>query len=341
MKTAIISILFLLATALTSFSQNVGVNADGTPPDNSAMLDVKSTSKGFLPPRMTVAQRDAISNPVTGLIVFCTDFGASGSLFLYSGSSWSPIGASAIAAPVAGTHVPGKTQITWNWNVVAGATGYKWNTANNYATATDAGTSTTTTQTGLTEHTYYTIYIWAYSNSGASTPTTLRQTTLYLGMPYQGGKIFYIYPDGLHGLIAANQDQLGFNIWSMSSRNITTSTAIGTGQANTNTILNDIGTWGKIYPAGFCDNYAVTEGGVIYDDWYLPSKDELVELYNNRYLIGGFIEGYYASYTVKWYYWSSSQASSTSAWFVAWDIGSAGNGDKSSYKLYTRAVRSF
>jgi hypothetical protein len=51
----------------------VAINADGTTPDNSAMLDVKSTSKGMLVPRMKYSQRDAISNPARGLLIFCTD----------------------------------------------------------------------------------------------------------------------------------------------------------------------------------------------------------------------------------------------------------------------------
>jgi hypothetical protein len=37
------------------------------------MLDVKSTTKGMLVPRMTAAQRDAISNPANGLLIYCTD----------------------------------------------------------------------------------------------------------------------------------------------------------------------------------------------------------------------------------------------------------------------------
>ncbi|MCB9332191.1 MAG: hypothetical protein H6574_13995 [Lewinellaceae bacterium] len=51
----------------------VSVNQDNSAPDPSAMLDVKSTNKGLLPPRMTEAQRDAIQNPTPGLIIYCTD----------------------------------------------------------------------------------------------------------------------------------------------------------------------------------------------------------------------------------------------------------------------------
>jgi hypothetical protein len=63
--------LFLLA-GLSVFSQ-VGINADFSSPDASAMLDVKSSTKGLLVPRMTIAERNAISNPAIGLLVFCTD----------------------------------------------------------------------------------------------------------------------------------------------------------------------------------------------------------------------------------------------------------------------------
>jgi uncharacterized protein (TIGR02145 family) len=64
-----IAILLLLPTA---FSQ-VAVNTDGSSPDGSAMLEVKSTDKGFLPPRLSSAQRDAISSPAEGLTIYNTD----------------------------------------------------------------------------------------------------------------------------------------------------------------------------------------------------------------------------------------------------------------------------
>jgi uncharacterized protein (TIGR02145 family) len=80
-------------------------------------------------------------------------------------------------APTAGTHVSAQTEITWNWNAVSNATGYKWNTSNNYLTATDMGTATTKTETGLTCGTTYTRYVWAYNNCGNSTPLTLNQST--------------------------------------------------------------------------------------------------------------------------------------------------------------------
>ncbi len=79
--------------------------------------------------------------------------------------------------PDEGTHVPSQTQIVWNWNASVGATGYKYNTVNNYATAIDNGTSNTYTQTGLTCNTAYTLYVWAYNECGNSTVVQLTQPT--------------------------------------------------------------------------------------------------------------------------------------------------------------------
>jgi len=81
------------------------------------------------------------------------------------------------AQPTAGTHTPSETQIIWNWSTVSGATGYKWNTTNNYATAIDKGTSTSHTETSLTCNTSYTRYVWAYNACGQSSSTTLTAST--------------------------------------------------------------------------------------------------------------------------------------------------------------------
>lgn len=70
MKSLVIIILVCLA-ALQSTCQ-VSINNDGSAADASSMLDVKSTTRGILVPRMTTAQRDAISSPATGLLIYCT-----------------------------------------------------------------------------------------------------------------------------------------------------------------------------------------------------------------------------------------------------------------------------
>ncbi len=81
------------------------------------------------------------------------------------------------APPTSGTNIPALIQIIWKWNTVSGATGYKWNTSNDYLTATDIGTNTTITETGLTCSTVYTRYIWAYNGCGSSTLLSMTQST--------------------------------------------------------------------------------------------------------------------------------------------------------------------
>ena len=69
----LIAFLIVFLTAKTSFAQSLGINTDGSAPNSSAILDVSSVTKGMLVPRMTAAQRTAISPIATGLLVYQTD----------------------------------------------------------------------------------------------------------------------------------------------------------------------------------------------------------------------------------------------------------------------------
>ncbi len=66
-----------------SNSGNVGIGT--ITPAASAQMEVSSNTKGFLPPRMTAAERDAISNPVAGLVVYCTNCDE---LQVFNGTIW-------------------------------------------------------------------------------------------------------------------------------------------------------------------------------------------------------------------------------------------------------------
>ncbi len=77
-------IIFILLGSLNATSQ-VAINNDGSPPNNSAMVDISSTSGGILIPRMTQIQRDAILSPATGLIVFVTN---DSKFYYWNGSGW-------------------------------------------------------------------------------------------------------------------------------------------------------------------------------------------------------------------------------------------------------------
>ena len=69
-------------------SGQVSINTSGAPPDNSAMLDVQSSSQGFLPPRLTTSERDAISNPAEGLIIYNKDKKL---VEFFNGTEWTQI----------------------------------------------------------------------------------------------------------------------------------------------------------------------------------------------------------------------------------------------------------
>jgi len=81
--TILTTVLVILSLGL---SAQVSVNTDGSSPDGSAMLDVKSTDKGMLVPRMDSTQRVAITSPAIGLLVYQTD-GDDG-FYFYNGSGW-------------------------------------------------------------------------------------------------------------------------------------------------------------------------------------------------------------------------------------------------------------
>lgn len=82
MKQLYVFFLNVVVTSL-SYAQSVGIGT--TTPATSAKLEISSTTQGFLPPRLTIAQRSAITNPALGLVIFCTDCDE---LQVYNGTIW-------------------------------------------------------------------------------------------------------------------------------------------------------------------------------------------------------------------------------------------------------------
>ena len=261
-----------LSFAAGGSNQNVSILPSGTgsvgigtnSPNSSAILDASSTTKGFLPPRMTYAQKMAIASPPQGLMIYCTNCGTNGEPEYYNGVAWV--------------------------NMAGG--------------------------------------------TAASVPPPP------LGSTYEGGKVFYIFQPGdpgyvageTHGLIAAPSDipSNTYRILVGCYGNYGTSTALGTGAANTTKLLacSDAVNAAKLVDA-------LTVGG--YSDWYLPSKDELNILYLNRNLVGNFID--WPGYS----YWSSSEfylAFASHAWFQRFSDGSQ-DGEGKNYQKEIRAIRSF
>ncbi len=114
----------------------------------------------------------------------------------------------------------------------------------------------------------------------------------FIGERFGGGIIFYLDSTGQHGMIASDIDQpmAEFGCYQMLIGG--TSTLFGTGQANTTLLVNFCPLPG--IAARVCDELVLNG----YSDWFLPSRDELVELYNQKDLIGIFANDFY---------WTSSE----------------------------------
>ena len=255
----------LLAVVVLSVSSYAQVGIGTNTPDPSAVLELQSTDKGLLPPRLTAAQRDAIPSPVAGLQLWCTNCGANGEMQVYNGTSWTNINGSP-AAP------------------------------------------------------------------------------LQIGDLVEGGIVFYIAdpPTDLDGdgdldtgLVCSLQD-VGSGAWGCDGTLIGTvnGTAIGTGNDNTTTIENGCTTANT--PADICANLVL--GG--YSDWFLPSKDELNQIYENIGQgnalglgnIGSFANGPF---------WSSTEFNNNKAWAHNFNDGVQAKPLKSFTFSGVRAVRAF
>ena len=146
-----------------------------------------------------------------------------------------------------------------------------------------------------------------------------------VGMPYQGGVIAYVSNSG-QGIIAAEKDIVNQAYWYPDNLYVSshfvgaTGTGIGNGKSNTAKIvgLYENGD----YAAKLCDDYVSND----FDDWYLPSKDELNQICVNRYAIGGF--------NYKYAYWSSSVDGGGKVWYQSF-----GNGLQQNVMNYAYAVR--
>ena len=259
-----------------------------------------------------------------------------------------PVLVTTAVTAITGTTATSGGTITSDGGAMVTSRGLVWGTspgASTFNSTSGTGTGTFSTNlTGLNISTTY--YVRAFATNSVATVygaeisfTTITPPPPAVGDNYGGGKIFYIFQPGdpgyvagqYHGLIAAPSDipSNAYRILVGCYGNYETSTALGTGAANTTKLLacNDAVNAAKLVDA-------LTDGG--YTDWYLPSKDELNKLYLNRNLVGNFTDW------IGWY-WSSSEfylAPASHAWFQRFTDGSQ-DGEGKGYQKGIRAIRTF
>lgn len=100
MRLAFAYVIILLLTGPAAVAQ-VGIGT--TTVNASAILELSSTARGFLPPRLTQAERNAIATPATGLLVFQTD--NTPGLYYYTGAAWVPVAGAGSQWTTAGTDI--------------------------------------------------------------------------------------------------------------------------------------------------------------------------------------------------------------------------------------------
>ncbi len=201
----LITVLFLSLLNTVAFGQ-VGLNSNGSTPDSSAMLDINSTTKGFLFPRMTATQRDNIHTPATTLVIFNT---TSNCLEMFGYGTWQTVSCLCSGAPSTPGIISGSSSVcsgttnTYSISSVSGATSYNWLAPEGSIVTSGQGTTQITVLAGSSSGT---ISVSAINSCGTSSPATTSVTATSIpgtpGLisgpasfgPHQTGTIYSVAP---------------------------------------------------------------------------------------------------------------------------------------------------
>lgn len=229
-------------------------------PAPSAVLDVSSTNKGFLPPRVTKENRSQIKTPAAGLMIWCSNCTLTGEAQVYNGNDW--------------TNFSGRTR--------------------------------SDLQVGDTFGGGIIVYILGPADTSY---TPGEKHSLIAGLSDIGSDI----PWGCHGTLIRSFPGKG------------TSDGLWTGAKNTANIISVCTTAG--IAARLCSDLVQNQ----YDDWHLPSKNEIQLVYNILVFYGLF----------QGVYWTSTEVSSGTAWSFNFANNSYSQSSSKGDGLRVRPVRYF
>ena len=303
------------AKAKVTASNTIQLGADGTG-GSTAITNVKTT--GTL---------------TAGTITYPNVHGTAGQVLTTSGTSggaatWQTLSAVTTVGLINSTSTNG-----------ASITGNTLNLAP--ASATNAGVVTTGDQTFAGNKTFNgTITASSIVRNGGNeyqalmANGTTSTTRHYVGESYGGGIVFYVYDNGLHGLIASTVNQsTGINVGQVGTFVRAVANGIGAGRHNT-AIITAFNNVSRETAASKCAEYSVTVDNVTYADWYLPSYHELQILFAQRALSG-------LNMTLNVWYWSSTETNGDQNYIFKFDPAYTQSPTGKSALGYARAIRHF
>lgn len=366
-KKQLIFIFLSIFISVSSFAQVLISDKEDKELNSSAILQLDSTAKGFLMPRMTNNDRLAIDRPAPGLQVFVTDFEKSrGIVMFYNGKEWkaltkiisgpsAPIGVQATVV----TNASGEVEITFTpptdnggSDIISYIVTPIIGDSTSITTVVDATENANSIKvTGLAIGESYTFTVMATNAVDTSVPSEASNSVELIpkvGDIYQGGRVFYIldqdeyellgydYVAGeTHGLICALNDLEGSYKWSPEGAQQVTGTDYRMAYGKTNTE--------KIIAAqlGVDNNYAAYQATLYndgdYEDWYLPSEHEVNRIYLNlKYYID-------MQFKEDEYYWSSYEYNKDYALAIQFsgNLNGGRHVKSKDNEYYVRPIRSF